>query len=223
MSPIASILFFCIIYCASTVDARSVGSLVAPKPSSSKPRIFRSSINRFVDKLFQETDANNDGQISFEEAYIGCLMLYVQLNQSAPIPPPDRKKFRRIFSQAAAEGNKWNNKKNALDLEQYENMLKKLVARAVLRLTSHKIVTIAGAPLLAEMIVRSLAKRKKGFEELLRSIIPLQFQDATIPTLTSKAFHRGLWMVILVTTLGNIVLATVTQLLDMQLPKPKRK
>lgn len=219
MGPFLSLAFFCFIYCLSTVDARATGSSLPPRSSISNARIYRSSIDRFVDKLFDETDSNNDGTVSFEEAYVGCLLLYVQLNRSAPIPPPNREKFRRIFSQAV--GNNKSNKSNALEKEEYGNMLKQIVGRAVLRVSSHKIVTLVGAPLLAEMIVRSLASRKDGFEALLRSIIPSQFQDATIPTLMSSTFHRGLWMIILVTTLGNICLGAVTFLLDLSLPKPK--
>jgi len=86
-------------------------------------------------------------------------------------------------------------------------------------LASHKIVTLIGAPLLAEMIVRSMTSRKDGFEAIMRYILPINFHDVIIPTVTSKTFQRGFWMVILVTTLGNICLAAVTLLLDMSLPK----
>eukprot|EP00536_Pseudo-nitzschia_multiseries_P009115 jgi/Psemu1/306305/fgenesh1_kg.248_\ len=221
MGPLLPLLLICFLCCirVSTVDARKHDSQSPPRASLSNTRLYRSSIDRFVDKLFQETDTNNDGMVSFEEAYIGVLLLYVQLNRSAPIPPPNREKFRRIFLKAAARDKTTN--PNALDMEEYGDVLKTIVARAVLRLTSHKIVTLAGAPLLAEMIARSLAARKDGFEALLRSVIPSQFHDATIPTITSRAFHRGLWMVILITTLGNVCLGIVTFLLDMSLPKLK--
>mmetsp|Transcript_7662 Transcript_7662/g.15144 ORF Transcript_7662/g.15144 Transcript_7662/m.15144 type:complete len:239 (+) Transcript_7662:131-847(+) len=210
-----SIITFCFIYCLSTVDAVSAtGSSLPPPSSTSDARIYRSSIDRYVDKWFQGTDTNNDGEVSFEEAYVGCLFLYIQLNRSAPIPPPNRETFRRIFSQAAG-----NKKRDALNMDEYEKMLKKIVGRAVLRLSSHKIVTLVGAPVLAEMILRSIISRKEGYETLLRFIIPSRFQDATISTLTSTGFIRGFWMVILVTTLGDICLNAVTFLLDLSLPK----
>ena len=211
------LILFYFICCSSA--ARSVtdsNKVSTSKSSISNAILYRSSIDRFVDKLFDETDTNNDGTVSFEEAYVGCLLLYVQLNRQAPIPPPSRKKFLRIFLQAA-DKNK-SNKSNALDKEEYGDILKKIVGRAFLRLTSHKIATLIGAPLLAEMIVRGLASRKDGFEALLRYIVPINFQEAVIPTLTSRAFHRGLWIVILVNTLGNIFLGSVTLLLDMSLP-----
>ena len=159
-------------------------------------------------------DTDSDGKVSFEEAYVGCLLLYVQLNRSAPIPPPKREIFRRIFSQATGK-----NKCDALNMEEYGKILKKIVGRAVLRLSSHKIVTLVGAPLLAEMILRSTVSRKEGYEALLRCIIPSRFQDATISTLMSTGFIRGFWMVVLVTTLGDICLNAVTFLLNLSLPK----
>lgn len=190
--------------------------------SFSRPRFYKSSIERFIDKSFHERDINGDGMISFEEAYVGCLLLYVRLNQQAPIPPPSREKFLRIFVKAANKhsnnGNKGSTSSTLLDKDEYRFIMRTIVERAFFRLTSYKVVTLAGAPLLAEMIVRSLAHRKGSLESFLRSVIPVDYHETWIPTLTSKAFHRGLWMVILVTTLGNVVLGGVTRLLDMSLP-----
>ncbi len=175
-------------------------------------------MDNFVDKLFEETDTNEDGMVSFEEAYVGCLLLYVRLNRRAPIPPPSREKFRRIFLKATGRCHE-SNGMNLLDKEEYGEILKRIVARAMLRLTSHKVVTLIGAPLLAEMMVRSLAAHKEGFEQIMRFLVPDNLHESLMPTLTSKAFHRGFWMVILVVTLGNTCLAAVTFLLDLGLPK----
>jgi hypothetical protein len=192
-------------------------SLPLSNYSISNARIFRSSVDRFVDKLFDETDTNEDGMVSFDEAYVGCLLLYVRLNRRAPIPPPSREKFLRLFLQAT-DRNK-SNELNLLDKEEYGHILKRILGRAVLRLTSHKIVTLIGAPLLTEMIVRSMASRKDDIEATVRFIVPSNFHDAVIPTVTSKTFQRGFFMIILVMTLGNSCLAAVTLLLDMSLPK----
>mmetsp|Transcript_4954 Transcript_4954/g.12732 ORF Transcript_4954/g.12732 Transcript_4954/m.12732 type:complete len:244 (-) Transcript_4954:1998-2729(-) len=189
------------------------------KSSFSNGRVYRSSINHFIEKLFDDTDTNEDGMVSFDEAYVGCLLLYVQLNRSAPIPPPSRGKFLRIFLQSAEKSK--SNKRNLLDKDEYRDILKRIVRRAVLRLTSHKIATLVGAPLLTEMVVRSLASTKAGFQSILRSIVPYRFHDTVIPTLVSRSFHRSFFMVVFVSTLGNIFLSVVTFLLDMTLPKPK--
>lgn len=225
MGLFRSLILFSLICCTCAVggigkggnaDVNTISSPLS-QPSKSKARIYRSSIDRFVDRLFDETDTDEDGMVSFDEAYVGCLLLYVRLNRRAPIPPPSRKKFRRIFLQAA-ERNK-SNELNLLDKEEYGHILKKILGRAVLRLTSHKVVTLIGAPLLTEMIVRSMASRRDGFEATLRFIMPSSFHNAVIPTATSKTFQRGFFMIILVMTLGNSCIAAVTLLLDMSLPK----
>jgi hypothetical protein len=155
--------------------------------------------------------------ISFDEAYVGCLLLYIRLNRRAPIPPPSREKFRRIFIQAINR----DTSKEAnplLDKEEYGNILKKIVERAIWRLSSHKIATVMGAPLLTEIIVRTVAARKEKVEATLRFIVPCKFHDAIIPTVISTVFLRAFCMIILVMTLGNICLAGVTFALDRSLP-----
>jgi hypothetical protein len=182
--------------------------------SPSSVRMNKSGINKSVDHLFDETDSDNNGSISFEEAYVGFLLLYIQLNRQAPIPPPSRDKALLLFLQADIDNS------NVLNREQYGLLLQKMVRRAFFRLSSHKLVTWVGAPLLAEVIVRSLASKKEGFERVIRFVVPIKFHDAVIPVVTSKAFHRTLWMLILVVTLGNICLGCVNFLLDLSLPNP---
>jgi len=190
---------------------RRVGGIqrIAHFPISKRP--CRSRIDKFVDKLFLETDANKDGSISFDEAYVGCLLLYVHLNRQAPIPPPSREKAFVLFLQADKD------KSNVLNREQYGMILRKIVRRAFLRLSTHKVVTWVGAPLLTEVIVRSLVSRKEGFERVMRFVVPSNWQETVIPIATSRAFHRALWMVILVTMLGNVCLGCVNFLLDLSL------
>ena len=103
-----------------------------------------SGITKFVDRLFDETDTNNDGTISFDEAYVGFLLLYIQLNRQAPIPPPSRNTALLLFLQADIDNS------NVLNRDQYRLLLQKMVRRAFFRLSSHKLVTWVGAPLLAE-------------------------------------------------------------------------
>jgi len=205
--------FYFLVYsiCYSSAIRRVSGKQrIAHFTINSRP--FRSRIDKFVDKLFQETDANNDKTISFDEMYVGCLLLYVQLNRQAPIPPPSREKAFVLFLQADKD------KSNVLNREQYGMILRKIARRAFLRLSTHKVVTWVGAPLLTEVIVRSLVSRKEGFERVLRFVVPSNYQEKIIPILTSQAFHRALWMVILVAMLGNVCLGCVNFLLDLSLP-----
>jgi hypothetical protein len=169
----------------------AVENTAAPVKTSSavttavRKSITKSRIDRFVDKLFDSTDGNHDGTISFQEAYEGVLKFYIKLNRQAPIPPPTREKVLLFYKQA----NKGHN--NKLDREEYGKLLEKTVQRAFARLAAHKTVTIVGAPLLAEWIVQKLAYQTNWLERVSSHIVPTRFQDKVIPVITSKTFHRA--------------------------------
>ncbi|KAG7367199.1 EF hand domain containing protein [Nitzschia inconspicua] len=176
--------------------------------------ITKSRIDRFVDKLFDKTDADHDGTISFPEAYEGVLKFYIKLNQRAPIPPPSRENVLMLYKQVDKTHS------NKLNRDEYGKLLRRTVRRAFTRLAAHKTVTIVGAPLLAELITRKLTSRKEWLQQIATWIIPLQFQDKVIPIITSKGFHQALWTTILVATLGNFCLDVVNFLLDLSLSEP---
>jgi hypothetical protein len=173
----------------------------------------KSLIDRFVDKMFKDTDVNHDGTISFQEVYEGVLKFYIKLNQQAPIPPPTRDKVILLFLQAD------DSHTYSLDREEYASLLRKLLRRALFRLAVQKVVTLVGAPLLSEFIVRKLAHKEEVVKNLARWIVPGRFHEKVIPVVTSQGFHRALWITILVATLGNFCLKSVNFLLDLSLPK----
>jgi hypothetical protein len=145
---------FCFI-CCSLATRHDCNTLrVTNTPTNNIIRMNKSGINKFVDHLFDETDTNNDGTISFDEAYVGFLLLYIQLNRRAPIPPPSRDKALLLFLQADIDNS------NVLNREQYGLLLQKMVRRAFFRLSSHKLVTWVGAPLLAEGTYLNRVKTK---------------------------------------------------------------
>jgi hypothetical protein len=90
--------------------------------------------------------------------------------------------------------------------------------RAFYRLAAHKAITIVGAPVLAELIVRKLANEKEVLEKFTRWVVPIRFHEKVVPIVTSRGFHRALWITILVATLGNYCLKFVNFLLDLSLP-----
>jgi hypothetical protein len=165
--------------------------------------VRKSRIQRFVDKQFDKTDEDHDGTVSFQEAYEGVLKFYITLNRQAPIPPPSRDKVRLLYNQADKTHN------NKLDRGEYGKLLERTMRRAFVRLAVHKSVTILGAPLLAEVIVRKLAAKKEWIERVCQHIVPLRFQDKMIPIFVSSGFHRALWIMIFVATLGKQKLDTL--------------
>ena len=104
--------------------------------------------------MFELTNPDDNDRISFEEAYVVFLLLYVCLNRRAPISPPSRDDALLLFLEADGDGS------NYLSVDQYYDLLRNAVRRVFVRLTAHKVATWVGAPLSTELIVRDLARRK---------------------------------------------------------------
>jgi len=214
------VLNYCV-YCSSSPTGREISTgivgvaqtVTALQQNNSKSRIYISSITKKVDELYDLVDANDDGMITFEEAYAGFLHLYVHLNRHAPIPPPSRHDALILFLHADKDSS------NSLSREQFRTLLQRMVQRAFLRLTTHKVVTWLCAPILAEGIVWYLAERQESVELLVRLVVPSKYQDAVVSIAISRPFHRSLFMIILVTTLGNIFLNAINSVLAYTLPK----
>jgi hypothetical protein len=198
----------------TAADVKQTSSAMRATIAGKSISTTKSHIDRFVDKIFDSTDVNHDGTISFQEAYEGVLKFYITLNRQAPIPPPTREKVLLLYQQADMTRN------NKLDREEYGRLLRTTVRRAFARLAAHKTLTIVGAPLLAELIVQKLASQANWLERVTSHIIPARFQDKVIPVITSKAFHRALWITILVATLGNFCLNVVNFFLDLSIREP---
>ena len=85
--------------------------------------------------------------------------------------------------------------------------------RAMLRLLANRILTLIGAPLLAEGIVRALSD-KEWVINIAKFIIPNKYHDYLLPTITSKAFCRTILIILLVESLGDIILRIVDWAFD---------
>jgi hypothetical protein len=168
------------------------------------------SRQRIVDKIFDGADSNHDGSVDFSEVYELVLKFYITINQQAPIPPPSKKRVLQLFLNADTSHN------NRLNREEFKGVVNILASRAVARVTAHKLVTLVGAPLLAEYLLRAFTGVSflPRFAEFL---VPDQYEAKILPVITSHAFCRTLLVIILVSTLGNFVMKTVNFLLDLKL------
>lgn len=180
---------------------RAPQSLVA-KRSSRFDRIF--------DKVFNDADLNKDGTVNFNEVYELVLQVYIKLNRSAPIPPPSREIVMKIYRKSD------KNSDNRLTREEFKSLANTFTGRVLTRLTGYKLVTLVGAPLLAEYMIRNLTGNE-WLESLPAMIIPTQYEEKVLPVVTSKAFWRTVLMVLFVATLGNIVLSIVDLILEITL------
>jgi hypothetical protein len=175
------------------------------------PHPRQSRFERFLQKLYDESDSNQDGSISFDEAYELMLKMYIKINQQAPIPPPTRGAAFKLYHRADKDGS------NSISRDEFKWLANILFERALSRLVAHKAVTLFGAPFLAEFTLRKLA----GLEwlpQLAEMIVPVRFHEKVLPTITSATFGRMVLLVVLVSTLGNAVLSMVNRMWGISLP-----
>ena len=183
-------------------------SVVPTLPGSLKTSRFE----RFVSKIYEDADINRDGTISFTECYQLVLKLYIRLNREAPIPPPSREMVFRFYSDSDINHNR------RISRDEFTRLARILGRRALVRLVAHKMMTLIGAPLLAELILRQL-EGQQWLSRLAEAVVPEHF----LPTVTSKPFCRTFLIVILVATLGNRVIDIVNWALDSYDTKKKPK
>jgi hypothetical protein len=171
----------------------------------------KSKHDRFLEKLFDDADTNRDGSIDFSEVYELVLKMYIKINNQAPIPPPSRKTLLLLYLDADTSNN------DRLNKDEFKGLAKTLGRRALSRLVAHKLVTLVGAPILAEYLVRTLAG-KEWLPSMMAELVPKRFHERILPAITSTAFCRTVLIVVLVATLGNLVIFIVNWVLDMSMP-----
>lgn len=159
---------------------------------------------RLVDSVYDDADTNKDGKISLAEVNTLVLQMYVKINRAAPIPPPSRDKVDALFASADVDGNK------RLSREEFSRLAVLLASRATTRLVAHKVVSFVVAPVLAIKTVEGLSGRHLGDGEMTKRLVPARMQrriaDANLwKTLLTVVFVKGL---------GNVVISSVTVVLD---------
>jgi len=147
-----------------------------------------------------QQDTNHDNKISFDEAYILVLKLYIRINRKAPIQPPSYEQFKRYFKKANASHTR------NLDKNEFCTLTVGLARRATARLVVHQITTLLIAPVLAMQLVNTLSKKiglKKvwGKTEWVTHIFPTRIREI----FNREEFFKLFFTVVFVTSLGNIV------------------
>jgi len=177
------------------------------KPENTAMQLFPGSrFESFVDKVFDRADTNKDGTIDLAETYEMVLQIYVKLNRQAPIPPPPRHKVYELFQASDIDKN------NRISRDEFSKLARTLGRRAITRLLAHKLVTLIGAPILAEFTLRQFMGRA-WLHKLAARVIPEPF----LSTVTSVSFCRTILIILFVASLGNIVLGVVNFVLDFQI------
>jgi hypothetical protein len=190
--------------------------------SATTPQPRQTRFERYLQKIYDESDTNHDGKISFDETYERVLRMYIKINQKAPIPPPTRATVLKLYQRADKD------RSNSISRDEFTWLANHLFERAISRLVAHKTVTLIAAPIMAELLVRKLAEQE-WLPQLAEMVVPARFHEKVLPTITSATFGRMVLLVLLVSTLGNVVLNMVNWMWGMSLPSeetgkaPKRR
>lgn len=178
--------------------------------AASRGHIGFVSSRRLVDKIFDGADTNKDGTVNFYEVYELVLKFYISINQQAPIPPPSKKRVLQLFLNADTSHD------NRLNREEFHGLANILARRAVTRVAAHKLLTLVGAPLLAEYLIRKFTG-VSIMPKIAEALVPDRYEEKVMPVVTSPAFCRTLLIIVLVATLGNVVMNMVNKILDLRL------
>lgn len=170
----------------------------------------RQSMDQFHQQLFEDADINGDGFVSIPEAYEFVLQMYISLNRHAPVMPPSRDKVAELFLDFDS-----NRQDRGLNQSEFIQLVQHFSQRAVSTVAASRWVTVVGAPLLTEGVLRVMMllhekSSTMATMKMIQTILP-QF-------VTSITFLRSILLVFFATTLADIVLATVNWILDLTTP-----
>ena len=165
------------------------------------PNLINDPLQKYMNKLFEEADTNQDGSISEDEAYDLVLRLYIKVNQRVSIAPPSRADINNLFqnSRIDIDGN------SRIQRDEFDRLVAALVSRISTRVAAHRFLTFVAAPTLAPTLVHFFPESGKHF--LSQAIMDSQFLMQVLP---DAVLHETFWStaltVCMVSTLGNTVL-----------------
>ena len=191
-------------------DLKKQYSNLKKQSDEKNPLSYNHIIDHMLDTIYETADVNKDGRICFQECYELVLQLYVLINRQAPIPPPKRRTVMRLYKEYDRNNNRHISRK------EFTSLSRRICQRAVARVVLHKVTTIVGAPVLAELTYRRF-KDVKAIPLVLDKI-PFVSKPLANKMATSPAFGRSVLLVAYVTTLGNVVTKSFTYVLQHTLP-----
>jgi len=173
------------------------------------PNLINDPLQKYMNKLFEEADTNQDGSISEDEAYDLVLRLYIKVNQRVSIAPPSRADINNLFqnSRIDLDGN------SRIQRDEFDRLVAALVSRISTRVAAHRFLTFVAAPTLAPTLVHFFPESGKDF--LSQATMDSQFLMQVLP---DAVLHETFWStaltVCMVSTLGNTVLEAAGDFFD---------
>ena len=158
---------------------------------------------KYTDELFDKLDENSDGVLSFDEVYEIMLLVSIKVNRQAPIPPPTKETARILFKMSDLD------KSGKLTKDELKKIVLLSMPRTTARLVSHKILSLAVAPMLALKTVAAL-DGNVWFEELGKKWVPEEFHHIVL----TKDFWKLALTVAFVSVLGSLVIEGISWVYD---------
>lgn len=156
------------------VDGRLVGGSVT--------KAAKEWWSKHAAKLFQEADLNKDGTLDMGEVYDLVLKFYIDINRTAPIPPPSRSKVLTLLRKSKSD----KDNSGTIDEQEFERLLATLYGVASSRVVAHKIVSNVVAPL-AAVAAFDFLKGSLGIDWTgLLGYLPAQTPTALVKTLSEE-------------------------------------
>ncbi len=160
-------------------------------------------VYKYTDALFDKFDENSDGVLSFNEVYEIMLLVSIQVNRQAPIPPPTKKVAKLLFEMSDVD------KSGKLSKEELKKIVLLAMPRTTARLAAHKILSFLVAPMLAVKTVNRL-DGNVWLMELGEKWVPENFKHIVL----TKDFWKLTLTVSLVSALGSSVIKGITWAYD---------
>ncbi|XP_042030803.1 uncharacterized protein LOC121777572 [Salvia splendens] len=142
-------------------------------------------IRHISSKVFDRVNNNQGGKLTFEELYIGVLLVFNDINKRLPGPhfdPPTKEEVRKLLEECDM------NCDGALDREEFVKFIRRITKDTLLTVSQGLIIALAVAPTVALLTKRSTENVPhvgKVVEKIPSSVY------ASIVTLMVVAFQQG--------------------------------
>ncbi|KAL1562020.1 hypothetical protein AAHA92_04645 [Salvia divinorum] len=143
-------------------------------------------IRDISNKVFDRVNNDDGSNLTFEELYIGVLLVYNDINKRLPgrhFDPPTKDQVRKLMQECDM------NLDGALDREEFVKFISRLTKDTFLTVSQGLIIALAAAPAVALLTKRSTENVPgvgKVVEKMPNSVY------ASLVTLVVIAFQRGL-------------------------------
>jgi hypothetical protein len=183
------------------------------KPVVAVPRQTRPSrYERYLEKVFAESDNDQDGRMTLTETYEWVLRLYIRINQDAPIKPPTLAQVQRIVSVMDTD------RSQSISKSEFRALAEIFVRRAAVRVAANKAVTLLVAPLMAEACLRKIQTQTWLYDCVVVPYVPIFL----VPWVTNPVLGRTALIAVFVSTFGGLVTRRLNLFLDRQIERRER-